>query len=65
MNKEVFYDVCPLNEQSLNEATEAELLNLDLLNTILVQLEKEDSHSSNRARVKLSDLKEEFMKKGK
>lgn len=52
-----YLDICPLNEEMLDELTEKEVLNLDLLNMILSQLEKVDAGNTTRERVKLSDLK--------
>ncbi|MFP5384822.1 MAG: YkgJ family cysteine cluster protein [Bacteriovoracia bacterium] len=63
MDEGVFVDICPLNEDLLDAADMSEVLNLDLLNMILVQLEREDSGASDRKRVKLSDLKNELLEK--
>lgn len=52
-----FLDICPLNEEMLDELTEKEVLNLDLLNMILSQLEKADAKDGVRPRVKLSELR--------
>ena len=52
-----YLDICPLNEEMLNELTDKEVLNLDLLNMILSQLEKVDAGNVTRERVKLSDLR--------
>ncbi|WP_408095735.1 YkgJ family cysteine cluster protein [Peredibacter sp. HCB2-198] len=54
---EEYLDICPLNEEMLDELTEKEVLNLDLLNMILSQLEKVDAKNISRERVKLSDLR--------
>jgi uncharacterized protein len=56
----VVLDVCPLNEKMLNEVTDSEVLNLDLLNQILSQLELVDAKSVARKRVNLKELREEF-----
>lgn len=52
-----FLDICPLNEDMLDQLTEKEVLNLDLVNLILSQLEKNSSQNEVRERVKLSDLR--------
>ena len=52
-----YLDICPLNEDMLEELTEKEVLNLDLLNMILVQLEKADAENAVRPRIKLTDLR--------
>lgn len=52
-----FQDICPLNEGMLKVLTEKEILNLDLLNTILAQLEKLSARNSSRERIKLKELR--------
>jgi Fe-S-cluster containining protein len=54
---EEYLDICPLNEDMLDKLTEKEVLNLDLLNTILSQLEKAAAKNSARPRISLSDLR--------
>lgn len=53
-----FLDICPLNEDMLVVAGESEIVNLDLLNLILSKLERE--YGSERPRVRLHDLLQEF-----
>ncbi|WPU66748.1 YkgJ family cysteine cluster protein [Peredibacter starrii] len=55
-----YLDICPLNEDMLDELSEKEVLNLDLLNMILSQLEKVDAGNHSRERVALSDLREKL-----
>lgn len=57
---QVFLDICPLNEEMLEHLSKSEYLSLDLVNTILVQLEKLDASHTDRERMKLSALKEEL-----
>lgn len=52
-----FADICPLNEDMLNELADSEFVNLDLLNMILSQLEKLDAGEMNRDRVKLTSVR--------
>lgn len=58
---QLYADICPLNEKMLDELDHKQFLNLDLLNLILSQLEKNDSPSQNRERVKLSALRISFI----
>jgi Fe-S-cluster containining protein len=51
-------DICPLNEEMLDVLTTKEVLNLDLLNTILSQMER--AHPSRGPRQLLRDLREEL-----
>lgn len=57
---EEYLDICPLNEEKLELMGEGEILNLDLINLILSQLEKNDSNDKARARVLLTDLLKEL-----
>ena len=50
-----FVDICPLNEPVIDSLVPTDIVNLDLLNTILAKLD-----GSQGQRVKLSDLKDEF-----
>jgi Fe-S-cluster containining protein len=52
--KEVFMDICPLNEEALEVAENDDFLNLDIINTILVQMNREAGYSDKR--VPLKDL---------
>ena len=54
-----YVDICPLNEEMLNLLASSEIINLDLLNSILVQLEKIRGETK---RVQLSTLKQKFQK---
>jgi Fe-S-cluster containining protein len=58
---ESMLDICPLNESMLGELGTKDILNLDLLNLILARLEQADSEGSNRSRVSLRDLRQEFL----
>jgi uncharacterized protein len=58
--EETYLDICPLNESMLEELLDSELINLDLLNTILSQLEKMKAPGTQRKRMKLTDLLEEL-----
>ncbi len=51
-------DICPLNEEMLDVLTTKEVLNLDLLNTILSQMEQ--AHPSRGPRQPLRELREEL-----
>jgi uncharacterized protein len=55
-HEEVSIDICPLNEEMLDVMEDKEVMNLDLLNTILSQIERADSPDEIRERIKLSDL---------
>lgn len=55
-HEEISIDICPLNEEMLDVMEEKEVMNLDLLNTILSQIERADSPNEIRERVKLNDL---------
>jgi Fe-S-cluster containining protein len=55
-----FADVCPLNAAMLEEARGSDYLNLDLVTTILVQLEQRDAGGRARRRVELRALREEL-----
>lgn len=52
-----FVDICPLNEDMISHLTDKEIINLDLLNMILSQMEKQDAKGASRERTKLEDLK--------
>lgn len=58
--KDMFVDICPLNEEMLDTLTSSEMINLDLLNSILSGLEKIDSKNTERHRIRLKDLKDEL-----
>lgn len=60
-NGETYADVCPLNEEMLNVVTAEEVLNLDLVNTILSKLER--AGGEERPRVRLHDLRSGFLKR--
>lgn len=53
-------DICPLNEGMLEELTSTEVMNLDLLNTILARMEADHTGGSGRERISLSALKLEL-----
>jgi Fe-S-cluster containining protein len=55
---QTYVDVCPLNEEMIGVVTGQEIINLDLLNLILSQLEKENG--PDRPRERLADIKKEF-----
>jgi Fe-S-cluster containining protein len=59
-NNQTFLDICPLNENMLNSLSDNEVVNLDLLNTMLSRLEKLNAGSIVRERIKLSDLRTEL-----
>lgn len=50
-------DICPKNESMLDSLADSELLNLDLLNTILSHLELEDANGKQRPRISLKELR--------
>lgn len=54
---EEFVDICPLNDEMIPVLKDKEIINLDLLNMILSQLEKQDAKGTERARTRLADLK--------
>lgn len=57
---ESYVDICPLNEDMLESIQSSEVMNLDLLNSILSGLEKLDSGNQERKRIRLKDLKDEL-----
>lgn len=57
---ETYVDICPLNEDMMEVVKGVEILNLDLLNTILSKIEAMEG--GERLRVDLTDLKKEFLK---
>ena len=59
-DSDLFVDICPLNEGMLETLTSSEMINLDLLNSILSGLEKIDSGNDERNRIRLTDLKDEL-----
>lgn len=64
LESQTHVDVCPLNEEMLNQATASEILNLETLNVILAQMEKQDAHGSSRQRVSLRALFDELNQDG-
>jgi Fe-S-cluster containining protein len=55
--QEEFVDICPLNEEMIENISTTEILNLDLLNLILSQLENIQSQGSGRERPRLETIK--------
>lgn len=60
LEQQDYVDICPLNETILEKIASHEILNLDLLNVILSQLEKEESKGMQRPRISLNSLKLEL-----
>lgn len=54
---EPFIDICPLNEEMIEEMEDKDVMNLDLLNTIISKLETDSANGVNRPRISLKDLK--------
>lgn len=59
-NEQASIDICPLNEDMLGVMEEKEVLNLDLLNTILSQIERSDSTNEMRPRTSLNSLQDQL-----
>ena len=57
-------DICPLNRDVLAGVEAGDILNLDLLNTILSHLQRQYSSSENGERVCLSDLQQQLIAVG-
>lgn len=55
-DEQPYLDICPLNESALEDIEENEILNLDLLNSILAQLEQKDAGCTDRDRTRLEEL---------
>lgn len=53
---EPYIDICPLNEEMIEEMEDKDVMNLDLMNTIVSKIEQEDSKNTSRMRVSLKDL---------
>ena len=60
LENDVYHDICPLNDSLLEQATDSDILNLDLLNIILGQLESTDAQNTTRSRVSLNKLFKEL-----
>jgi len=56
-DNEPYIDICPLNEEMIDEMEDKDVMNLDLLNMIVSKLETESAQGKNRPRVSLKDLK--------
>lgn len=54
---EPYIDICPLNDEMIEEMEDEDVMNLDLLNTIVSKLETESAAGKNRPRISLKDLK--------
>lgn len=54
---EPYIDICPLNDEMIEEMEDKDVMNLDLLNTIVSKLETESAAGMNRPRISLKDLK--------
>jgi uncharacterized protein len=54
--QEVQRDICPLNDEATPHLQPHEILNLDMLNSVLSQLESQDAKGLMRQRVPLRDL---------
>lgn len=54
---EPYIDICPLNEEMIEEMEDKDVMNLDLLNTIISKLETESAKGVDRPRISLKDLK--------
>lgn len=52
-----FVDICPLNDEMIPVLKDKEIINLDLLNMILSQMEKQEAKGIERERTRLEDLK--------
>lgn len=59
-NKQI--DICPLNIEALTQTKTSDILNLDLLNSILSQIELADAGGQNRDRAALKDLHSEYFR---
>lgn len=55
-----FADICPLNEDALTLMKSSDILNLELLNTILSQMERVNADSADRLRVSLRELQNQL-----
>ncbi len=58
---QTYVDVCPLNEEMLSVAAPTDVINLDLLNLLLSQLER--NSGTGQERVLLRDLWRELLRK--
>ena len=52
-------DICPLNEEAIDQINQSDILNLELLNTILTKMNSAQGFSGKR--ISLKDLKEFFV----
>lgn len=52
-----YVDICPLNEEVLEDIAKSEILNLDIINTLLQNINGEE----NKARVSLTSLRDKLI----
>lgn len=53
---EMSYDICPLNDEASHHLQAQDILNLDLINSVLSTIESQDSKAESRERILLKDL---------